>query len=652
MEKVDNSNPFLSAGAEVVDGHGTMIVTSVGRNTMCYRSKGEIYSSESTLLESKTKYLEAYLEKIKWVVSFSYLPISLGRYFSGNVRDDNGNRMFIYGETSVLYVSYDIVEIILAMTAISIALDTSNFTWAIKFNLARAINKLKADNVIVKKNSSLEKAALGIAGILIDKSGTSTVNVSKFVSAQQVAENEDPGSISHDVLALIRLGIGMNTTGIIYHEGSKFKFLGSPTERAILSWGVTELSMDLEKQMQDFCVVKVQSSNSSRGILLLSDNRFHVHWRGPAGTILTMCSSYYDNSGIKRVLNENSRTFLEQQMENSDSSKSQFIALAHTEVTDQDSTVEQDSLTLLGLLILIEKEQEGTNKESDLNVKLIIDKDSSAEDTNQTEVLVSFRSTQGDIVICDGNFASLAMVLRWGRCIWHNTQTFLQFQLTVNITSLLNTYIAYSEFKGVPQMDTRLTYVLVQLIWVNLFMALIVAVNLGRENPSDDLESTSNKLQLVKGTMWRNLIAQVVYQLVVLRIVENRGEAIFNASEDENQSITFVMPIFFQVFNMINARKIEEKNVFLGIRPSSIGLAVVLIFIPVALVELLRKIVGFERLNPIHWIACIVIALLCWAVGLAIKFVPVRFFSIPIMAVINKFKALYHVAIPGTKDFQ
>ncbi|KAL2508989.1 calcium-transporting ATPase 12 [Forsythia ovata] len=160
MEKVDNSNPFLSAGAEVVDGHGTMIVTSVGRNTMCYRSKGEIYSRESTLLESKTKYLEAYLKKIKWVVSFSYLPISLGRYFSGNVRDDNGNRMFIYGETSVLYVSYDIVEIILAMTAISIAMDTSSFTWAIKFNIARAINKLKADNVIVKKISSLEKACI------------------------------------------------------------------------------------------------------------------------------------------------------------------------------------------------------------------------------------------------------------------------------------------------------------------------------------------------------------------------------------------------------------------------------------------------------------------------------------------------------------
>ncbi|KAL2486913.1 Calcium-transporting ATPase 12 [Abeliophyllum distichum] len=219
MEKVDNSNPFLSAGAEVVDGHGTMIVTSVGRNTMRYQSKGEIYSSRSTLLESKTKSLEAYLEKIKWVVAFSFLPISLGRYFSGNVRDGNGNRMFIYGETSVLNVSYDIVEIILAMFAISIAMDTSSFTWAIKFNLARAINKLKADDVIVKKISSLEKAALGIAGILIDKSGTSTVIVSKFVLAQQVAENEDPG-ISQDVLALIRHGIGMNTTGIIYHEGS------------------------------------------------------------------------------------------------------------------------------------------------------------------------------------------------------------------------------------------------------------------------------------------------------------------------------------------------------------------------------------------------------------------------------------------------
>ncbi|KAL2486909.1 Calcium-transporting ATPase 12 [Abeliophyllum distichum] len=494
MEKVDNSNPFLSAGAEVIEGHGTMFVTSVGRNTMCYQSKGEIYSSQ-TILESKTKHLEAYLEKIKWVVAFSYLPISLGRYFSGNLRFDNGNRSFIYGETSVLNVSYVIVEILLAMITISIAMDTSCFTWAIKFNLARAINKLKADNVIVKNISSLEKAALGIAEILIEKSGTSTVNVSKFVLAQQFAENEDPGSISQDVLALIRQGIGMNTTGIIYHEGSKFKFLGSPTERAILSWGVTELSMDLEKQLHDFCVVQ--------------------------------------------------------------------------EVTDQDSTVEQDSLTLLGLLILIEKEQEGTNEESDLNVKFITDKDSSAEATDQTEVLVSMGSTQGDevlsdIVICDGNFAYLPMVIRWGRCNWHNTQTFLQFQLTVNITSMLNTFIAQSAFRGIPQMDTRLTYVLVQLIWVNLFMALIVAVNLGRENPSDELESTRNKLQLVTGTMWRNLIAQVVYQLVVLRIVENRGEAIFNASEDANQSITFVMPIFFQVFNMINARKIGGKEHFFG----------------------------------------------------------------------------------------
>ncbi|KAL2508991.1 WD repeat-containing protein-like protein [Forsythia ovata] len=52
----------------------------------------------------------------------------------------------------------------------------------------------------------------------------------------------------------------------------------------------------------------------------------------------------------------------------------------------------------------------------------------------------------------------------------------------------------------------------------------------------------------------------------------------------------------------------------------------VLIFIPVALVELLLKLVGFKRLNPIHWIACMVIALLCWAVGLAIKFVPVDYF--------------------------
>ncbi|XVF38307.1 hypothetical protein REPUB_Repub20aG0089900 [Reevesia pubescens] len=44
-----------------------------------------------------------------------------------------------------------------------------------------------------------------------------------------------------------------------------------------------------------------------------------------------------------------------------------------------------------------------------------------------------------DIVILDDNFTSVAIVLRWGRCVYTNIQKFIQFQLTVNVAALLST---------------------------------------------------------------------------------------------------------------------------------------------------------------------------------------------------------------------
>jgi len=42
-----------------------------------------------------------------------------------------------------------------------------------------------------------------------------------------------------------------------------------------------------------------------------------------------------------------------------------------------------------------------------------------------------------DIVILDDNFASVATVLKWGRCVYNNIQKFIQFQLTVNVAALV-----------------------------------------------------------------------------------------------------------------------------------------------------------------------------------------------------------------------
>ncbi|KAK9992732.1 hypothetical protein SO802_027717 [Lithocarpus litseifolius] len=46
------------------------------------------------------------------------------------------------------------------------------------------------------------------------------------------------------------------------------------------------------------------------------------------------------------------------------------------------------------------------------------------------------------IVILDDNFASVATILRWGRCVYNNIQKFIQFQLTVNVATLVINSVA------------------------------------------------------------------------------------------------------------------------------------------------------------------------------------------------------------------
>ncbi|KAM1304755.1 hypothetical protein ACFX2I_022109 [Malus domestica] len=46
-----------------------------------------------------------------------------------------------------------------------------------------------------------------------------------------------------------------------------------------------------------------------------------------------------------------------------------------------------------------------------------------------------------DIVILDDNFATSVIVLRWGRVVSANIQKFVQFQLTINVATLVINFV-------------------------------------------------------------------------------------------------------------------------------------------------------------------------------------------------------------------
>ena len=64
---------------------------------------------------------------------------------------------------------------------------------------------------------------------------------------------------------------------------------------------------------------------------------------------------------------------------------------------------------------------------------------------------------------------------------------------------------------------------LVQLLWVNLIMDTLGALALATETPNDDLMKilpVGRTGSFISDSMWRNIIGQSVYQLIVLAVLE------------------------------------------------------------------------------------------------------------------------------------
>ncbi|KAL9668485.1 hypothetical protein QQ045_006019 [Rhodiola kirilowii] len=226
-----------------------------------------------------------------------------------------------------------------------------------------------------------------------------------------------------------------------------------------------------------------------------------------------------------------------------------------------------------------------------------------------------------DIVILDDNFTSVATVLRWGRCVYNNIQKFIQFQLTVNVAALVINFVAAVSAGEVP-------LTAVQLLWVNLIMDTLGALALATERPTDELmhkPPVGRTAPLITNIMWRNILAQSLYQIAVLLTLQFKGESIFAVSPAVNDTLIFNTFVICQVFNEFNSRKLEKQNVFEGILRNRLFLGIIgaTIILQVMMVEFLKKFADTERLNWSQWGICILIAAMTWPIGWCVKLIKV-----------------------------
>jgi Ca2+-transporting ATPase len=155
------------------------------------------------------------------------------------------------------------------------------------------------------------------------------------------------------------------------------------------------------------------------------------------------------------------------------------------------------------------------------------------------------------IILMDDNFNSIVKALKWGRSVNDAVKKFLQFQLTVNVTAVVLTFVS-----AVQSDDGHSVLTAVQLLWVNLIMDTLAALALATDPPHDSVLERKPERKgssLISTTMWKMILGQAVWQLLISFLIYFGGTSILPGPDDmtEGQIYTLVFNTFvwMQIFN-------------------------------------------------------------------------------------------------------
>ncbi|TVU50798.1 hypothetical protein EJB05_02188 [Eragrostis curvula] len=231
-----------------------------------------------------------------------------------------------------------------------------------------------------------------------------------------------------------------------------------------------------------------------------------------------------------------------------------------------------------------------------------------------------------DVIVLDDNFTTIINVARWGRAVYINIQKFVQFQLTVNIVALVINFVSACITGSAP-------LTAVQLLWVNMIMDTLGALALATEPPNDDMMKrppVGRGESFITKVMWRNIIGQSLYQLVVLGVLMFGGERLLNIKGSDSKSVIntliFNSFVFCQVFNEINSREMQKINVFRGMISNWIflGIIAVTVAFQVVIIEFLGTFASTVPLDWQLWLVSIGLGFISLIVGAILKCIPVE----------------------------
>ncbi|KAK3434030.1 hypothetical protein EUGRSUZ_D01503 [Eucalyptus grandis] len=346
----DAKDPFLMSGCKVADGHSTMLVTSVGINTewgllMARVSEDTV---EETPLQVQLNGVTTRIGVIGLSVAVAVLVVLLARFFTGHTKNPDGTVQFKAGQTSVSNAVDGAIKIVIVAVTIMAVAVPEGLPLAVTLTLAYSMGKMIADKALVRRLSACE--AMGSATtICCDKTGTLTLNQA-YACGRKVNPPDSNSQLSTSLISLLIEGIAQNSNGSVYvpETGGDVEVSGSPTEKAILQWGI-KLGMDFEVVRSRSSIIRVFPFNSDKkrgGVAVkLPNSEVRIHWKGAAEIVLAACTKYMDANDQVVEMDEDKKMDFEKAIKDMAVGSLRCVAIAYRLYDIKDIPLDEEQLT-------------------------------------------------------------------------------------------------------------------------------------------------------------------------------------------------------------------------------------------------------------------------------------------------------------------
>lgn len=176
-----------------------------------------------------------------------------------------------------------------------------------------------------------------------------------------------------------------------------------------------------------------------------------------------------------------------------------------------------------------------------------------------------------DMVLLDDSFSTIIKAVQWGRGIYENFKRFIQFQLTVNVSSVV--VVICSILAGFSAPFTAL-----ELLWINIIMDGPPALTLGLEPIRPDLlkhKPTRRNENIISKKMLLRIFVNGIFISVIFMLQHFKN--FLGVAPEEEATVLFTLFVLFQLFNAFNCRELDDTPMFKNLLKNKLMLGVFLL---------------------------------------------------------------------------